>query len=49
MADDKKKPTKKTIKRPIAPGGSSPGSGGMGPYYGGVTRNPAIIPGVREQ
>jgi hypothetical protein len=43
VIQDKKKPTK---KKPL---GSAPGSGGLGPWMGGVKNNPAIIPGVREQ
>jgi hypothetical protein len=44
---------KKTIKPPkiLRPGkkSGSPGSGGLGAYYGGVKSNPALVPGVKEQ
>jgi len=42
---DKKKPAP---KKPTKKSGS-PGSGGLGAFYGGVKNNPAILPGVREQ
>jgi len=45
MATTKKMPIKKKPK----PLGSSPGSGGLGPWMGRVKNNPATIPGVREQ
>jgi hypothetical protein len=48
-SNDKKKPAPKPVKKSPKTGGSSPGSRGLGAYYGGVKNNPAILPGVREQ